>query len=42
LYSMVAICCISSKICHKTQKIGKKEGDIQKDVTNLLKSFVIF
>jgi hypothetical protein len=39
---MVAIGYISSKICHKTQKIGKKEGDIQKDVRKLIKSFIIF
>jgi hypothetical protein len=39
---MAAIGCISSKICHKTQKIGKKEGDIQKDVGKLMKSFIIF
>ena len=42
MYSMVAICCISSKIYHKTQKLGKKEGDIQKYVTKLIKSFIIF
>ena len=42
MYSTVAICYISSRICHKTQKIGKKGGDIQKDVTKLLKSFIIF
>ena len=34
---MVAICYISSETSHKTQEIFKEEGEIQKDVTKLIK-----